>query len=89
MYRDWGIRAVALSRAREGLFIMGNALNLAAGSTMWRSIINELQRDGAVANAFPIVCHRHPDTIAHVSKPGQLPRLAPDGKPSFRILGPP
>jgi len=75
---------VALSRAREGLFILGNALNLASRSHMWRSVIDELEHNESVGEAFPIVCQRHPDIIEYVSEPGKLPRLAPDGKyPSF------
>jgi hypothetical protein len=70
---------VALSRAREGLFILGNASNLASRSNMWRSVIDELEQNDALGSAFPIVCQRHPDTIKYVSEPGQLPRLAPDG----------
>lgn len=71
---------MALSRAREGLFILGNAVNLAARSDMWRSVIDELEQSEAVGAAFPVVCQRHPDTIEYVSEPGKLPRLAPDGR---------
>jgi hypothetical protein len=70
---------VALSRAREGLFILGNALNLASRSDMWRSVIDELEQNEAVGEAFPVVCQRHPHTIEYISEPGKLPRLAPDG----------
>lgn len=70
---------VALSRAREGLFILGNALNLATRSHMWHSVIDELEQNEAVGTAFPVVCQRHPDIIEYVSEPGKLPRLAPDG----------
>jgi hypothetical protein len=70
---------VALSRAREGLFILGNAPNLASRSHMWRSVIDELEQNDAVGAAFPVVCQRHPDIIEYVSEPGRLPRLAPDG----------
>jgi hypothetical protein len=70
---------VALSRAREGLFILGNALNLASRSDMWRSVIDELEQNEAIGHAFPIVCQRHPDTIEYISEPGKLRRLAPDG----------
>jgi hypothetical protein len=73
------IPTVALSRAREGLFILGNALNLASRSEMWRSVIDELEQNEAIGSAFPIVCQRHPDTIKYISEPGKLLRLAPDG----------
>ncbi|KAJ3544380.1 hypothetical protein NM688_g5751 [Phlebia brevispora] len=70
---------VALSRAREGLFILGNAKDLASRSKMWRTVINLLEKDDGVGNGFPIICHRHPEDVQCVSKPGQLPRIAPDG----------
>ncbi|TCD60036.1 hypothetical protein EIP91_010850, partial [Steccherinum ochraceum] len=70
---------VALSRAREGLFILGNAVDLSSRSKMWKSVVEELDRDGCVGPALPVVCAQHKDKIQYVSKPGQLPRIAPDG----------
>ncbi|CAL1707171.1 unnamed protein product [Somion occarium] len=70
---------VALSRAREGLYIMGNAANLAARSKMWESVLTELEKEDCVGDALPIVCQQHGDVTQYVSKPGQLPRIAPDG----------
>ncbi|RPD78076.1 hypothetical protein L226DRAFT_610074 [Lentinus tigrinus ALCF2SS1-7] len=70
---------VALSRAREGMYILGNATNLSARSKMWREIIDELRKRDCLGSALPVACHRHPDAVEHVSKPGQLPRIAPDG----------
>ncbi|KIK93721.1 hypothetical protein PAXRUDRAFT_828683 [Paxillus rubicundulus Ve08.2h10] len=70
---------VALSRAREGLFIFGNAENLSSRSRMWRSIIEELQTNDAIGPGFPVACHRHPEQVRCISQPGQLTKLAPDG----------
>ncbi|KAJ7091139.1 hypothetical protein C8R44DRAFT_817142 [Mycena epipterygia] len=70
---------VALSRAKEGLFILGNASQLASRSKMWRDVIEELENADCVGNAFPVSCHRHPDTVELVSQPGKLPLFAPDG----------
>lgn len=70
---------VALSRAREGLYIFGNADNLSSQSGMWRSIIEELQANDSLGTALPIACFRHPTNLHHVSQPGQLPQIAPDG----------
>jgi hypothetical protein len=47
---------------------------------MWAIVLEELQRDGNVGQAFPVACHRHPDKINYVSQPGQLSRFAPDGE---------
>lgn len=52
---------------------------------MWNSIIEELRVADAVGDAFPIACFHHPEAVAYASKPGQLPRLAPDGQIYFRI----
>ncbi|KAF8417740.1 AAA domain-containing protein [Boletus edulis BED1] len=70
---------VALSRAREGLYIFGNAESLSAKSRMWRTIIEELDAQDALSPASPVACHRYPDTVEYVSFPGQLCRIAPDG----------
>lgn len=70
---------VALSRAKEGLFILGNAAQLASRSRMWRSVVEQLEEIHSVGNAFPVSCQRHPATIKLVSQPGTLPLFAPDG----------
>ena len=54
-------------------------MNMASRSHMWQSVIEELEKQEAVGDAFPIACHQHPESIEYVSKPGILPRLAPDG----------
>ena len=46
---------------------------------MWQHIIDELETNEALGPALPVACHRHPETLEYVSKPGQLPELAPDG----------
>lgn len=71
--------AVALSRAREGLYIFGNAENLSSRSGMWRSILEELDAQDGLGPGLPVACHRHPDRVEYVSRPGQLSRIAPDG----------
>ncbi|KAI6041099.1 hypothetical protein EDC04DRAFT_2893494 [Pisolithus marmoratus] len=70
---------VALSRAREGLYIFGNADNLSSQSEMWQSVIEELQANDSLGTALPVVCFRHPTKCHRVSQPGQLPQIAPDG----------
>ncbi|KAH9839366.1 P-loop containing nucleoside triphosphate hydrolase protein, partial [Rhodofomes roseus] len=70
---------VALSRAREGLYILGNAADLKSRSEMWDDVISELEKRQCVGEAFPVRCHRHPERLEHISKSGQLPRISPDG----------
>ncbi|KAJ7593996.1 hypothetical protein C8J56DRAFT_925724 [Mycena floridula] len=70
---------VALSRAKEGLFILGNAPQMAARSQMWREIVQDLEEQQCVGSGFPVSCHQHPETVQSISKPGVLARFAPDG----------
>jgi hypothetical protein len=77
---------VALSRAKHGLYILGNAQNLTSRSPMWRAIIEELEARQELGEGLPVACNRHPETKAVISKPGQLPRFAPDGKHRVRRL---
>ena len=72
--------AVALSRAREGLYVLGNAQDLQSQSKMWRDVLEILEKDGAVGSALPVACYRHQDQTQFISKPKQLARLAPDGE---------
>lgn len=50
---------------------------------MWRGVVTELEEHGQIGDAFPLACHQHPDTIVHISQPGQIPLYAPDGKKSI------
>ena len=76
---------VALSRARHGLYIMGNANDLASKSSMWKTVIDVLDEQGSLGSAFPISCWNHPDERHDVSAPGMLPQFAPDGKDVITI----
>ena len=71
---------VALSRAKEGLFILGNAPQLAERSSLWRHVIDELGKQQCIGGAFPIACYRHPEATTYISAPGKLPEVAPDGE---------
>lgn len=71
---------VALSRAKEGLYILGNRAQFSMKSPMWKGVIDELEQKGCVGDALPVACYRHPQSIQHISKPGVLPLLSPDGK---------
>ena len=70
---------VALSRARLGLYILGNAPDFASQSPMWSSVISQLHDDGAIGDAIPIKCYRHPEDVRYISSPGELPKVSPDG----------
>ncbi|KAI9068435.1 hypothetical protein FKP32DRAFT_1561707 [Trametes sanguinea] len=69
---------VALSRAKHGLYIMGNAANLRANTT-WATILDEMENRDQLATSFPIACPRHPEQSRLISKPGELPLASPAG----------
>ncbi|TFK23669.1 P-loop containing nucleoside triphosphate hydrolase protein [Coprinopsis marcescibilis] len=70
---------VALSRAKEGLYILGNQSQLTSRSRMWHGVLEQLKTIDAVGTAFPIACSQHPEYQNLVSKPGELASIAPDG----------
>lgn len=76
---DFYLDPVALSRAREGLYILGNAIDLKTKSSMWNDVISELEQRGCVGDAIPVRCHRHSERMEYISKAGQLARISPDG----------
>ncbi|KAI0261395.1 hypothetical protein BC834DRAFT_478813 [Gloeopeniophorella convolvens] len=69
---------VALSRAKHGLYILGNASNLRKNET-WSKVLDEMENADQLGYAFPIVCPRHPAQTQSISKPDQIPTLAPEG----------
>ncbi|KAH9011570.1 hypothetical protein EDB85DRAFT_1108865 [Lactarius pseudohatsudake] len=69
---------VALSRAKHGLYILGNASNLRKNET-WRTVLDEMEKEDQLGYAFPIICSRHPKTRQLITQPGQIPTHAPEG----------
>ncbi|KAH8998227.1 hypothetical protein EDB86DRAFT_2828512 [Lactarius hatsudake] len=67
---------VALSRAKHGLYILGNASNLRKNET-WRAVLDEMEKEDQLGYAIPIICSRHPDERQLISEPGQIPTRAP------------
>ena len=56
---------VALSRARKGLYIIGNGDMLSGNSTTWTKILNTLRNKKAFTDSLPLACHKHPQNIVH------------------------
>ncbi|KAH9923478.1 uncharacterized protein BXZ73DRAFT_50943 [Epithele typhae] len=69
---------VALSRAKHGLYVLGNAANLRQNDT-WDTILAEMEENDQIGSAFPIICPRHPEEVNFISQPAELPRVAPVG----------
>lgn len=58
---------VALSRAREGFFIVGNMELLSKNSSVWQKIENELKQQNAINDEFYLRCRTHDNvtTVCH------------------------
>ena len=50
---------VALSRAKEGLFVIGNFSMLREKDKPWPSIINEMEKKGLIQKGLPLCCSIH------------------------------
>ncbi|KAH9330791.1 hypothetical protein KI387_002899, partial [Taxus chinensis] len=59
---------VALSRAKKGLYIFGNAELLASKSSLWESIIQKLGNAKSIGPALSLACQNHPKTETKVSQ---------------------
>ncbi|KAL3693267.1 hypothetical protein R1sor_006918 [Riccia sorocarpa] len=59
---------VALTRAKKGMYIFGNATLLAKRSDMWKKVIHTLQKDNALDTKLEFCCQNHPDTKTIVRK---------------------
>ncbi|KAF0765131.1 NFX1-type zinc finger-containing protein 1-like, partial [Aphis craccivora] len=59
---------VALSRARNGLYIMGNMENLYNSSNLWKEIKQKLINQDSYGNELTLKCEVHRDSITKVSK---------------------
>ncbi|TVY43119.1 NFX1-type zinc finger-containing protein [Lachnellula subtilissima] len=73
---------VLLSRARDGLIIIGNSetfTNARKGQELWRKAFGMLKEDGHVYNGFPTKCKKHPDRKAMLISPEDFQLRCPDG----------
>ncbi|KAK3074007.1 hypothetical protein LTR53_003903 [Teratosphaeriaceae sp. CCFEE 6253] len=68
---------VLLSRAKHGMYIIGNA-NTMEQVPMWRDVIEILKQDGCFGTTFQLCCPRHEDTPLPVTGPDDFLRLSPE-----------
>ena len=55
---------VALSRAKEGLFVIGNLSMLRSkDATKWPAILSQLDSEGYIGNGLPLCCQNHPKEV--------------------------
>lgn len=69
---------MALSRAKHGQYILGNAANLRQNK-IWHTILDEMEARDQVGEGFPIICPRHPEQTRTVKDPTQLKNTSPEG----------
>ncbi len=73
---------VLLSRARDGLIIIGNSDTFLAsrkGTQLWTQLFGLLQEGGHVYEGFPVKCERHPKTRAILREASDFDNECPDG----------
>ena len=57
---------VSISRAKEGLYIVGNG-EMMAKNDHWFKVIASLKKDDCYGNALPLFCQNHPTTKGIIS----------------------
>ena len=73
---------VLLSRARAGLFMIGNMgtfLKSRKGSKVWEPLFKLLRDQGSLHDGIPIQCERHPNKQSLLKKPEDFDTFCPDG----------
>ncbi|EIW81453.1 hypothetical protein CONPUDRAFT_124579 [Coniophora puteana RWD-64-598 SS2] len=73
---------VLLSRARDGLFIIGNAntfMRSRRGGELWTKFLALLRSQGCIYDGFPIKCERHPSRQRVLASPSDFEVHCPDG----------
>ncbi|XP_014781926.1 NFX1-type zinc finger-containing protein 1 [Octopus bimaculoides] len=58
---------VALSRAKKGLYVIGNFKLLATNSPLWAEILLSLEEKKILVDAMILKCQNHPETHAQVA----------------------
>lgn len=76
---------VLLSRAKHGMYIIGNSAT-SGHVPMWAQVIKILQDSGDFGTSLELQCPRHPDTPIEVSKPDHFLQFSPEGGCSLRCV---
>nr|XP_054748302.1 NFX1-type zinc finger-containing protein 1-like [Lytechinus pictus] len=57
---------VSLSRAKKGLYCVGNFTLFAEKSELWKGIVNDLKSWGYIGDSLTLQCSNHPDEMTSV-----------------------
>lgn len=74
---------VLLSRAKHGMYIIGNS-ETSMHVPMWAQVIDILRQDGNLGTSLELQCSRHPDHPIAVSEPDDFVQYSPEGGCSQR-----
>ena len=69
---------VALSRAKHGLYVIGNFNLFCSSSNLWRSIVQGLQTQDNIGQSLPLECQKH-QTITEVANAGDFDQVCNGG----------
>ncbi|KAI0107176.1 P-loop containing nucleoside triphosphate hydrolase protein [Nemania sp. FL0031] len=73
---------VLLSRARNGLILIGNAetfMKSKKGGQLWKKFIDMLKAQNHIYDGLPVKCEQHPVRRAILRSPGDFDEECPDG----------
>lgn len=69
---------VLLSRAKHGMYIIGNA-RTSSHVGMWAEVLMQLRQNNNFGQAFELACPRHPETHIEVKEPDHFATRSPEG----------
>ena len=70
---------VALSRAKKGLFVIGNLKQIASKSSLWKKILQTAKATSVTGVHMPLVCVNHTDHVSYVNSHEDFQREVPEG----------
>ena len=70
---------VSLSRAKIGLYCIGNFKMLSQNSYLWETIMSDMEQKGYLGDALPLQCYNHPKTTFEAKRPADFDKFAPTG----------
>jgi hypothetical protein len=83
---------VLLSRARDGLIMIGNIqtfIKARKGAELWIKLVEHLKKHGNIYGGLPVVCEQHPDHRPLLKTPADFDAECPDGgctRPWYELL---
>lgn len=70
---------VLLSRAKHGMYIIGDSKTATAKVPMWKDVVQMLETKGQIGKGLPIECPRHPGGGVIAKTPKGFEELGPEG----------